>query len=242
MLSCRTSFFARWYIKVKVGPSNPNVSHTPRKHVSGGRHSPRKSKQTLCYLQMRISSQYWKYPSPNCKFGKLAPRLLTPFTSALWTLSQVSVNASPRTPISCCFPKSFLLPFCQLNMFASKWKQLPESTHSSAWMTGDSCRPLCCAVTEVCLMPFHLCWVIILHSGPSSSCSVSALLLFSCLKSYDPFSFITFPVLLRQNRRLFLLAKNHCTFYLLFDALYVWICVCGYSYMNTYMNIYGQLW
>lgn len=104
MLSWHVFLLERWYMKVKGRPSNPNVSHTPRKQVSGDRHSPRKSKQTLCYLQMRISLQYWEYPSPNCKFGKLAPRLLTPFTSTLWTLSQVSANASSSSP-----PLHFLL-------------------------------------------------------------------------------------------------------------------------------------
>lgn len=197
MLSQHVFLFARWYIKIKVRPSNPNVSHTPRKQVSGDRHSPRKSKQILCCLQMRISSRYWKYPSPNCKFGKLAPRLLTPFTSTLWTLSQVSANASSPSPS---FPAAFPNAFCFL---AASWiclllngNSFQKAHTGSAWMREDSCRLLCCTVVEICLKPFHLCQVTIFHSGPFTSCSLFVLLVFSYLKCYDPFSFISFPMFL----------------------------------------------
>lgn len=86
----------------------------------------------------------------------------------------------PPPFISCCFPKSFLLPFSQLNMFASKWKQLPENIHQQYRLDReDPCRLLCCPVAEVCLKLSHL-YVrkAILHSGPFTSCSASALLLF----------------------------------------------------------------
>lgn len=243
MLSCCISFFAWWYIKVKVGPSNPNVSHTPRKHVSGGRHSPRKSKQTLCYLQMRISSQYWKYPSPNCKLGKLAPRLLTPFTSALWTLSQVSVNASSPTPISCCFPKSFLLPFCQLNMFASKWKQLPESPQQQSLNDQGFLSPavLRCDWGLFDAFPSLL--------GHHIAFWTFQQLLCFCTPAFQLFE-VLWSIFLHHISRVppskpWAFSAGKESLHILF-AIWCFICVdmcvCGYSYMNTYMNIYGQLW
>lgn len=241
MLSCHISFFARWYIKVKVRPFNPNVSHTPRKPMSGGRHSPGKSEQTLCYLQMRISSQYWKYPSPNCKFGKLAPRLLTPFTSTLWTLSQVSVNASSSTPISCCFPQSFLLPFCLLNMFAPKWKQLPESIHPAVPEWGGFLSPavlhcdwglfdafpsllghhiafwafqqLLCFCTSIFQL-FEVLWSIFLHHIPR-------------VPQSKPWAFS--PGQKKKKKSL------HVSF-----AIWCFVCVCGYIWIHTwtYMDSY----
>lgn len=158
MPTCHISFLQDNILKSKSDLPIQKFPIHPEEHVSGGSPSPRKSKQTLCYLQMRISSQYWKYPSPNCKFGKLAPRLLAAFTSALWTLSQVSVNASsPPPPFPAAFPKAFCFLSASWICLLLNGNSFQKAFTSSAWMTGDSCRLLCCAVTEGCLMPFPLC-------------------------------------------------------------------------------------
>lgn len=239
MPTCHISFLQDNVLKSKSDlPIHKFPTH-PEKHVSGGSPSPRKSKQTLCCLQMRISSQYWKYPSPNCKFGKLAPRLLAAFTSALWTLSQVSVNASSPTPISCCFPKSFLLPFCQLNMFAPKWKQLPESIHQQCLNDGGFLSP---AVPRCDWGLFDAFPSLLGHH--IAFWTFQQLLCF-CSPPFQLFEVLWSIFLHRIPRvpqskpdRLFLLAKNHYTFYLLFDALCVWICVC----VAIYEYIHEHIW
>lgn len=110
------------------------------------------------HLQMRIRSRYWTSPSPNCKFGQLAPRLPNSFYKR--TLDPFPGLSECTPPPLNSFPAAFPKAFCFLS---ASWiclllngNSFQKAFTSRAWMREDSCRLLGCTEAEVSLKPSHL--------------------------------------------------------------------------------------